>query len=229
MLGRVMRRKTVNGPGAERAGRLFLLGADLLEDRQHLAHDVGERDGGRGHDDARHREDDGDAAGGEPVAEPAGVAVDEDEREADDDGGEGEGDVDERIEQPGAGEAVAGQDERDADAEDRVERDGDGGHEQREPERVQGVRRGEGIPRRAESVLEGAVEHRADGQDDEQGEVAEDAEAQRQAPAVSPSHRLRDVEAPAGPADAEQHEQRDHARARPRPRWRRGGRRSGRG
>ena len=32
----------------------------------------------------------------------------------------------ERVEQPGAGEAVAGQDERDPDAEDGVERHGDG-------------------------------------------------------------------------------------------------------
>ena len=61
------------------------------------------------------------------------LAVDEDERQADDDRGDGEGDVDQRIEQPGAGEAVAGQDERDADPEDRVQRHGDGGHEQREP------------------------------------------------------------------------------------------------
>ena len=58
------------------------------------------------------REDHRDAVGGQPVAEPARLAVDEDEREADDDGGDGEGDVDERIEQPGAREAVAGQDER---------------------------------------------------------------------------------------------------------------------
>ena len=123
--------------GAERAGRLLLLGADLLEDGQHLADDVGQGHGGRGHDDAGQGEDDGDAAGGQPVAEPAGVPVDEDQRQADDDGGEGERDVDQRVEQPGAREAVAGQDERDAHAEDRVERHGDGGHEQREPQRVQ--------------------------------------------------------------------------------------------
>ena len=35
----------------------------------------------------------------------------------------------------------------------------------------------------AEPVLKGAVEHRADGQEDEHGQVAEDGEAQRQAPA----------------------------------------------
>ena len=53
MLGSVMRRNTESGPRAERAGCLLLLGADLLEHRQHLAHDVGQRHGGRGHDDAR--------------------------------------------------------------------------------------------------------------------------------------------------------------------------------
>ena len=74
---------------------------------------------------------------GQPVPPPACVAVHEDQREADDDGGDGEGDVDERIEQPGAREAVAGQNERDADAEDGVERHGDGDHEQREEQRVQ--------------------------------------------------------------------------------------------
>src|ERR1700757_4034534 len=40
------------------------------------------------------------------------------------------------------------------------------------------------MPRRTEPVLEGPVEHGADGQDDEQAEVAEHAEAQRQAPTV---------------------------------------------
>ena len=170
-------------PGPERAGRLLLLGADLLEHRQHLAHDVGQRDRRRGHDDAGHREDHGDAVRGQPVAEPAGLAVDEDQREADDDGGDGERDVDERIEQPGAREAVAGQDERHPDAEDRVERHGDGDHEQREQQRVQGVRRGEGIPRRPESGREGVVEDRADRHDDEQRQVDEDDDAQRQAPA----------------------------------------------
>ena len=56
------------------------------------------------------------------------------------------------------------------------------GHEQREPQRVQGVRRGDGIPRRAESVLKGPEEDGAHGQEDEQGEVGQGAEAQRQAP-----------------------------------------------
>ena len=60
--------------------------------------------------------------GGQPVAEPAGLSVDEDQGQPDDDRGDRQRDVDEGVEQPGAGEAVAGQDERDADAEDGVER-----------------------------------------------------------------------------------------------------------
>ena len=45
-----------------------------------------------------------------------------------------------------------------------------------------GVRRGDRIPRRAESVLKRPVEHGGHGQDDEQGEVDEHGDAQRQAP-----------------------------------------------
>ena len=209
MLGRVMRQKTDERSGAERAGRLLLLGADLLEHREHLAHHVGERDGGRGHDDARHREDDGDAAGGQPVAEPARLAVDEDERQADDDGGDGEGDVDQRIEQPGAGEAVAGEDERDAHPEHRVERYGDDGHEQREPERVQCVRRGDGIPCRAESVLEGAEEHRArraGGRAGQVGEHAERAAAGASAERFTPTPGRRSA---GGPSRWREHDQGD--------------------
>ena len=138
------------GAGAEGARRLLLLGADLLEHRQDLAHHVGQRDGRRRHDDAGHREDHRDAPGGQPVAEPARVAVDEDQGQADDDGGQGERDVDERIEQPGPREAVAGQNEGHPDAEDGVERHGDGDHEQREQQRVDGARRGEGVPSLAE-------------------------------------------------------------------------------
>ena len=59
------------------------------------------------------------------------LAVDEDEAEADDDGGEGQGEVDEGIEQPGAAEAVAGQNERGPHPEDGVGRHGDEHDQQR--------------------------------------------------------------------------------------------------
>ena len=117
------------------------------------------------------------------------MPVDEDQGQADDDGGEGERDVDQRVEQPGAREAVAGQDDGDAHAEDGVERHGDERDEQREPQRVQGVRRRDGIPRRAESVLKGSVKHGAHGQQDEQGQVGEHGEAQGQAPAAGSGRR----------------------------------------
>ena len=118
----MIRRKMVKGEAPEGGGGLLLVGADLLEDGQHLAHHVGEGDGGRGHHDAGQGEDDADAMAGQPVAPPPGLAVDEDEGDAHHHRRDGQGQVDEGVEEPRPGEPVAGQDEGHAHAEDRVER-----------------------------------------------------------------------------------------------------------
>ena len=70
---------------AERPRGLVLIGPDLAEHRDHLADDEGQRHEDRGEDDPGRREDDLDPVLGEPAAEPAVLAVDEDQREADDD------------------------------------------------------------------------------------------------------------------------------------------------
>ena len=60
----------------------------------------------------------------QPPNQPV-AAVEQQEREADDDGRERERQVDERVDEPLAGEAVAHDRERADDAEDRVRRHGD--------------------------------------------------------------------------------------------------------
>ncbi len=62
MPGRVIRQKRLQRVGPEAAGRLLLLDADLLEHRHDLADDQRQGHEAGGHDDARRREDDVDAA-----------------------------------------------------------------------------------------------------------------------------------------------------------------------
>ena len=113
--------------GAEAAGRLLLLDADLLEHRHDLADDQrqGHEDGG--HDDAGRGEDDLEPrlqGGAEPAVAPA---VDQDERQAHHDRRHRQRQVEQGVEQPLAGEPVAHEQDRDADAEHRVDDDGDHG------------------------------------------------------------------------------------------------------
>ena len=96
--------------GSERGGGLLLVGADLLEDRQDGAGDVG---------DARRTPSAMTIPGiekmtwmpvrGQPAAEPAGPAVDEHEGQADHDRRDRDRQVDGGVEQAGPGEAVPGQ------------------------------------------------------------------------------------------------------------------------
>jgi hypothetical protein len=123
--------------------------------------------------DAGQREDDLDAPGGQPVAEPSRPPVDQDQGQADDDGGHGQGQVDEGVEQPGAPEAVSGQDEGHPHPEGGVEGDGDDHHQQGEAEGVECVMGGDGVEGRDQTVLEGSVEHRPDRDDHQQGQVGQ--------------------------------------------------------
>ncbi len=179
----MIRRNVGQRPRAEGGRRLLLLRADLLEHRQDLPDHVGERHRRRGHHDPGEREHHLDAVGGQPVAEPAPPAVDEEQGEPHHHRRDGERDVDERVEQPRAREPVAGQDERHPHAEHRVGRDGDHHHHQGEPEGVERVRRRDRAPRRGQAVLEGPVEHRRHRDHHQQCQVAEGDHAERPAPA----------------------------------------------
>ena len=193
--------------GPQGGGRLLLVGADLLEDRQHLADHIGQGHGGRGHHDAGHREDHLDAPGGQPVAEPAGLAVDED-RASPPPPGRRPGAGRRRRRAASPGEPVAGQDQGHPDAEGGVEGNGDEHHHEGEPQGVEGVGRGHRVPGRAEAVLEGPVEDRSHREDHEKRQVAR-GRGSAAANAIGSSYRLADVEpapeqadgrsAPAGP------------------------------
>ena len=87
--------------GAQRPGGLVLVGADLAEDRDHLAHDERQRHEDRGQHDPGRGEDDLDPVLREPAAEPAVLAVHQDQRQADDDRREGERQSDHGVDQPG--------------------------------------------------------------------------------------------------------------------------------
>src|SRR5207248_3928966 len=110
---------------AERRGGLLLLGADLAQHRHHLADDEGERDEDRREHHRRKREEHPDAVVEEEVAEPAAAPVEQEEREPDDDRREREREVDDRVDDAHAREAVPHDRERAEDAEDGVERHGD--------------------------------------------------------------------------------------------------------
>src|SRR3954452_16364158 len=114
----------------------------------------------------------------QPRAEPTGAAIEEKKREADDDRREREGQVDQRVENALAADVAAHDQERAADAEDGVERDGDQRDEDGEPECVHRVGGGDRLPGGAESVLESTVEDHPERDDEQQGEVAERAEAE---------------------------------------------------
>ena len=164
--------------GAEGLGGLLLLGADLAQHGHDLAHDEGQRDEHRRQHHPRDREEDLDPVVGEP-AEPAASPVEQEQREPDHDRRERERQVDDRVHEPAPGEAAADEREREDHAEDRVRRHGDRRHQQRQLERVQGLRGRDRVPGRADAVLERAVEDEADRHEQDEREVAEGAESQQ--------------------------------------------------
>ena len=94
----MIRQNVCQGLAPERLGGLLGVGADLAQHGHRLADDERQRDEDRREHHPGHREDDLDALFGEPVAEPAGLPVDEHEREADDDRRDREGQVDQQAE-----------------------------------------------------------------------------------------------------------------------------------
>ena len=99
--------------------------ADLAQDGNHLAHDERQRDEHRREDHPGQREDHLDPLLGQPVAEPAGLSVDEDQRQPDDHRGDRERQVDEAFSSQLPRELVAHDQQGAGDAEDRVQRDRD--------------------------------------------------------------------------------------------------------
>ena len=123
--------------GAEREGRLLVLGALFLHQRDQLARD--ERQGhedGRQHD-AGHREDHLQVVGGEPRPEPAVQAEHQHVDHARDDRRHGQRQVDERRQDALAGELELRDRPGRRQPEDQVQRHRDGRGEQRELDRRQ--------------------------------------------------------------------------------------------
>ena len=99
----------------------------------------------------------------EPAAEPARAAVEEQEREPDDDRRERERQVDERVHEPLAAEALPDDRERADDAEDRVRRARRSARSAASARaRAERLGRRDRVPGRAEPVLERAPEDEPD-------------------------------------------------------------------
>ena len=170
--------------GAERARGLLLLVPHLAQRRHDLAGDERERDEDRRDHHRRQGEEHVDAVVGQPAAEPALAAVEQEEREPDDDGRERERQVDERVEEALARELPADDRDRADDPEDGVHGHGDRGDDEGELERVDRLRRRQRVPRRREPVLERPPEDHRERPDEDHGEVAEGDEAE-----AEPAHR----------------------------------------
>src|SRR4051794_32931222 len=99
--------------GAQSLGGLLLVGADLLKNRHHLAHDERQRDEDRRQDHPGNREDHLDPILGERLAEPAVARrVDQEERQPDHDRRDREGQIDGSVEESPAPELLPDEDER---------------------------------------------------------------------------------------------------------------------
>src|SRR5437588_690564 len=112
-------------------------------------------------------------------SERAVVTVEEVEREPDDDGGKRHRQVDDRVHQPHAGDAVPHDRERAEDAEDRVERHGDERDLECQLQGMDGERARDRRPERVPPVLERAPENQCDGRDEDHREVRERGDANR--------------------------------------------------
>ncbi len=111
--------------GAQRARRLLLLGADLAQHRDHLTRDEWDGDEEGRQDHPRQGEDDAEAVIRQPATELTATAVDDDQRQADDDWRDTEWQIEQRGQDLLAAKFVADDEQREEDAEDRVQRHGD--------------------------------------------------------------------------------------------------------
>ena len=111
---------------------------------------------------------------------PVAPAVHEDQRQPDHDRGDGEGDVDQGAQEPPAGELVADEQQRHADAEDRVDHHRHDGHADREAQ-ARGRRRGPrgSRARSSEAVGEGVLDDQPQRPRDQEEEVGGDDEAEQ--------------------------------------------------
>src|SRR6185503_19210730 len=162
----------------ERLGRLLLIGPDLPQNGDDLADDERQRDEDRREDHPREREENLDPVSGE-TAEPTTRSVEQIQRQPDHDGRKSERQVDDRVDQAAAREAVPDERDREDDAEKRVQGNRDRCNQQRQPESVERLGARDGIPGRPEPVLERPVENEPDRQKQQEGEVAERPEAKR--------------------------------------------------
>ncbi len=176
--------------GAQRPGGLVLVGADLAEDGDHLAHDEGQRHEDRGQHDPGCGEDDLDPVFGEPAAEPAVLAVDQDQGQAYDDRRECERQSDHGVDQPGPVlRRSADERHRAGHAEDGVGRHsderGDEGQLEGGNERLVGERLEHGL----NAVPEGVVDDRREGHRQEDQQVAEGKRPQAVPRRLAVTHR----------------------------------------
>ena len=137
------------------------------------------------------------------AAQPAAAPVEQHEPEADDHRRDRERQIDHRVQQAAPGEAAADEASAQHDPDDRVHRHGDRRDQQRQPERVQRLRRRDRVPGLGEAVLERAVEDEPDRHEQNQRQVSEHAEAQQVSSTVVPRPPA------AEGADRQQHAQGD--------------------
>ena len=116
---------------------------------------------------------------GQPAPEPPRAAVEQEEREPDDDRRQGERQVDERVDDPLPGKALAHDRERADHAEDGVRRHRDRRDLERQEKSVLRCRRRDRIPGGTDPVLEGAPEDEPDGRREHDQEVREPEKPQR--------------------------------------------------
>ena len=107
------------------------------------------------------------------LAEPAVAGVEQVEREADDDRRERHRQVDDRVHEAHAGNAMPHDREAAEDPEDRVQGNGDDGDLDRQLQRMHRVGARDRSPERVEAVLERAPEDEADRRDENHREIAE--------------------------------------------------------
>ena len=135
MFGSVTVQEGAPARGAERQRRLLLGRALLLHQRDQLAGDEGKGDEHRREHDAGHGEDDLDAVRPSARRRTGPARRRAARRQAGDHRRDREGQVDQGDQQALAAEVELGDRPGRGDAEDQVERHGDGGDEQRQPDR----------------------------------------------------------------------------------------------
>ena len=178
--------------GPQRAGRLFLLRALGLHQRNQLAGEEGKGDEKRRQQDPRPGENHLDVVGPQPGAQVTGRPQQDHEDQPGDDRRHGEGQIDQGDEQVLADEFELGDGPGRGHAEGHAQRHGHQRGEQRETDRARRVGLAEGRQVRPPTLLEGMREDRQQRQQQEQGDEAQGHGRQQPAdPARLGDRRLR--------------------------------------